>query len=499
MYAERGLPEEVQQILQKAKSAFDEIEMFQDELLCLIDYDDMQTHEDWLIEVEKDYIAMCVKANAWLDTRLTNLVPKAPSQTPIPVEGGVDLKSPTPLNAEAETFTPQTRTGSVEQARISDTREGMRNNAKAGVVDASISLHNPQLRSSDSAGLQNAISAFHLPRIEIEKFKGDPIDYTTFMLAFDSQIRAHASSDHDRLYYLFQHLEGDPKDLVRGALHMPPELGFAHALDELRREYGTPHVVSNAYIQKFISFPVIKSDDSDALRRLYLLANQCLSAMESLAGLAVLDFPANMQSVVSKLPSYLQVRWRDKVASKHLKGYSVQFSDLVEFLHLASASVNDPVYGKEAMGAKGVAKKDHVMRAKDSFVTEAKSFVRKCWFCQGLHHLDDCQQFQAEGIDGRKAFVRFKGLCYGCYGQGHIARECNSRCKCRVCGKGHPSTMHYERYPRVSTRDAESKAEAQTPHVSTQSSSCQIWDEIMHDSPRESFMEGKVRCCVCIL
>lgn len=55
-----------------------------------------------------------------------------------------------------------------------------------------------------------------LPRLALPIFKGNPIEYTTFIRGFDMQFDQKLSSDSDRLRYLEQHLEGEAKELIKG-------------------------------------------------------------------------------------------------------------------------------------------------------------------------------------------------------------------------------------------------------------------------------------------
>jgi hypothetical protein len=57
-------------------------------------------------------------------------------------------------------------------------------------------------------------AAMILPKLEVPKFKGDPMEYNSFMKAFDARIESEIANSADRLYYLNQHLVGEPKELI---------------------------------------------------------------------------------------------------------------------------------------------------------------------------------------------------------------------------------------------------------------------------------------------
>lgn len=64
-----------------------------------------------------------------------------------------------------------------------------------------------------------------LPSKEIPVFKGNPLQYMTFIRTFEHCIEYKTSNDRDRLFFLDQFTEGQPKVLVRSCLHMEHNKG----------------------------------------------------------------------------------------------------------------------------------------------------------------------------------------------------------------------------------------------------------------------------------
>ena len=141
-----------------------------------------------------------------------------------------------------------------------------------------------------------------LPQPEVPKFKGNPMDFKTFLMVFDSRIQSKVISSTDMLYFLDQHLVGEARELISGCLHMEPDEGYTEAWRLLEKEYGDPYKVSSAYMRKLTSWPTLKYDDGPALKSLSIFLRACNSAMKTISYLAVLNQPPNMQSVVQKLP-----------------------------------------------------------------------------------------------------------------------------------------------------------------------------------------------------
>ena len=59
-----------------------------------------------------------------------------------------------------------------------------------------------------------------LPLLRITKFTGDPLEYSTFIRSFESQIESKVKPSDVCLRYLEQYLEGEPRELIRGCLHL---------------------------------------------------------------------------------------------------------------------------------------------------------------------------------------------------------------------------------------------------------------------------------------
>ena len=143
-------------------------------------------------------------------------------------------------------------------------------------------------------------TAISLPQPEIPNFNGDPMEFKTFVMAFDARIHSKVVSSADRLYYLDQHLVGQPKETIGGCLHIEPEEGYEEARKFLEKEYGDPYKVSTAYMQKLSNWPFIKHDDTPALKRFSLFLIKCKNAMKSLAHLTCRPSCRNCQQTCKR-------------------------------------------------------------------------------------------------------------------------------------------------------------------------------------------------------
>ena len=306
----------------------------------------------------------------------------------------------------------------------------------------------------------------NLPQVELVKFRGDPMEFVNFKRSFIARVVDHTSSAADRLYFLYQSVEGEPKEIIEGCLYMYSEDGFSEATRLLEKHYGEPQVIAHAFMQKIQATPSVKADNAHALRQLYLLMNKCLSSMIALKDLSVLNSPTSLQMIVAKLPPFLRAQWRNQVSKF---GPGAKFNDLVKFLEHASSAANDPIYGNEAL----FGKKEKPSRE----ICLTTSTSMKCAFCSEEHYLDQCQGFKKEPLKERRAFVKKKELCFKCLHGGHVARKCSKKISCKICNKGHSTLLHDDSFKKTTQSFPGKKS---TQEETAQSSACRAPETVLH-------------------
>ncbi|XP_023932720.1 uncharacterized protein LOC106173712 [Lingula anatina] len=304
-----------------------------------------------------------------------------------------------------------------------------------------------------------------LPQPEIPVFKGDVLTYSAFMISFETRIESRVASNTDRLYYLYQYTDGEPKELISGCLYMPD--GYKRARELLHKEYGNEYKISMAYLNKLLAWPAVRAEDSVGLKGLSVYLVKCHSAMLHLHNLQVLNHAPHMQAIVKKLPMYSQNRWRGIVAKVvRDEKRSVVFSDLVTFIEHESEAVNDPVFGREALKSEGPSvqttrfpqtktartspmKRTHTSHPptpRTSAHPPGSSFAvitdQVCPHCQQTHKLNECSAFLEMPLSERKQLLFSKRLCMACLEPNHIAKGCLNKLTCSKCHKKHPTSLH---------------------------------------------------------
>ena len=145
------------------------------------------------------------------------------------------------------------------------------------------------------------ISLLRKPEVKVDVFKGDALDFNRFMRQLESRVFPHCEDDEEKLTFLEQYTEGEPRQIVKGFAHLSSK-GFKTQCTSFKDRYGNPIVVSNHYLNKVLSFPSFKIDDVKSLDEFALLLNECECATGSHGCLDILSSVPNMQSMLRKLP-----------------------------------------------------------------------------------------------------------------------------------------------------------------------------------------------------
>ena len=103
-----------------------------------------------------------------------------------------------------------------------------------------------------------------IPKPEVKKFDGDPLDYW----AFSNRFRCHVADwlpSKAKMSYLLQHCSPEVRGNVQHFADINDgQYAYDLAWDELKRRYGQPYIIAHA-CEKLLAFPKLKRDVADRL------------------------------------------------------------------------------------------------------------------------------------------------------------------------------------------------------------------------------------------
>ncbi|XP_077865956.1 uncharacterized protein LOC144353261 [Saccoglossus kowalevskii] len=315
------------------------------------------------------------------------------------------------------------------------------------------------------------IAMSRLPTPEPQVFTGDPLQYPDWISSFTTLIGSRGIPQGEKIHYLKRYLGGQAREAVSGFFLLQSQNAFEEAKCVLEKRFGNPFVIAEAFRSKLDLWQKIQTRDKTGLRRYADLLQQCVVAATEIRELHILDDMRENRRLVSKLPELLGHRWNRLIArNKRERGCYPLFRDFATFVMEESEILNDPVVvfepkqfnAMEPDGNHTYRKSNNYSRSqpsKRSLATTVQTVDKsnECIFCdKGNHTVQDCRNFSRRTIDERRDFIMKKGLCFSCFEESHMSRQCINRCECKVCHKKHPTSLHYrDKYSKSGNKTSE--------------------------------------------
>ena len=296
-----------------------------------------------------------------------------------------------------------------------------------------------------------------IPKPEVKKFDGDPLDYW----AFSNRFRCHVADwlpSKAKMSYLLQHCSPEVRDNIQHFADINDgQYAYDLAWDELKRRYGQPYIIAHACEEKLLAFPKLEREVADRLNRLSVLMKKCCYALADDNVASSLDSVGFLTSIASKFPLDLKRKWVDATVEISLaSGRLATFKDLALFVE-EQTRISNSVFGLKLFAqsstkvdqSKNVTKSGNLKGTKSStfntLTTEKKAAPKKCLHCAEPHYIYQCKRFRLLSYSEKCEVVKKHGLCRICLNTGHFAAKCTSGLRCRKgsCGSLlHNTTLH---------------------------------------------------------
>ena len=286
------------------------------------------------------------------------------------------------------------------------------------------------------------------PKVEIDVFSGDSLEYTYFISNFKDIVESSVEDQRGRLNRLIRYTRGEAKDLIKHCVHSDQQSCYDEAMSLLEKEYGNPLHIATAYMKKLKNWPEVKHGDGASMRALYRFLLQC-QVYNKRGILTGLDSPLEICNIQKKLPYNLQDKWTHVVGKiRKFKSREANFTDFVELIETESSALNDPVYSRaqrDENNKKEEQKKPWPVKALVTATghdVKTQEIFTNCPSCKGAHKLSRCPSFTALNVKEKTQFIFDNKLCFKCFNHDHIARNCTEQTTCEVCTKNHHTLLH---------------------------------------------------------
>lgn len=306
--------------------------------------------------------------------------------------------------------------------------------------------------------LIKSLALSRLPPPEPGVFQGDPKAYSGWKSAFDTLIDSKGLPPAERIHFLKKYVGGDARFAIKGFLDVASDQAYEDARHLLDQRFGDPFVIANAFREELELWSRIQERDGPGLRRFSDFLRQCLTVKATNANLRILDDEYLNRTLKAKLPREQAGRWGRRVStSRSEKNKFPDFKEFANFVRTEADYLCDPVNSYQPPKSVTVVNERKVPDKRHAFSTKfTKPKSVKCALCKHDHHLDECRTFLQKPLAVRKQYCMEHELCFGCLADDHKARECQTRCTCKTCGRRHPTSLHGDMKPGTKTQSKES-------------------------------------------
>ena len=292
---------------------------------------------------------------------------------------------------------------------------------KSGIVDIGMERTPRNTNTSDlCAAISQMMQIQNTPKVELDSFDGNPLDYHYFKASFVDVVESSITDQRGRLARLIQYTSGEAKDLVKGFIHEGNTDCYTKALQALDKEYGNVHRISSAFMNQLKQWPIIKGNAAKGSKALYRFLMKC-NVLKDGGKLNALDSPENIRLVLSKFGTYIQDGWnRNALKIERKKLCESDFKDLITFLDIQINLMSHPDYSREAYQehkdkcTSALALRTYVSQVNNDEMDERRRSV-SCFCCKDQHVLEECETFERMPVEDRFKFLSEQHLCYGCF------------------------------------------------------------------------------------
>ena len=101
-----------------------------------------------------------------------------------------------------------------------------------------------------------------LPKIELMKFGGDPLEYVEFMTNFKDNIESQVSDVSQRFTRLLTQCVGKARETMQSCVNLDVTQRYKEAMDYLLQNFGQPHLIVEAHMKRLKELQVRRFDAS---------------------------------------------------------------------------------------------------------------------------------------------------------------------------------------------------------------------------------------------
>ena len=321
---------------------------------------------------------------------------------------------------------------------ISDVESTIASNKTPAVSGGSMGspLLGPSTPLSGISSRPNSVHA-RLPKLELKKFGGNPMEWTPFWDSFQSAVHVNESLNTvDKFNYLKSLIYGQAAETISG-FSLTSE-NYEEAINLLKDRYGNKQVLISAHVESLLKLPAASTiSDTKRLRAIYDRIESNVRSLKNI-GIASETYGSFLGPVImAKIPEELRITLTRELPSNDWKLEPMLeiFRKELQLREKCQCTTGPPANSKDirTKGGHGNQSTTHSL-----FTDTGEDEQRGPWctYCRGNHTSASCTVVTQ--ISARKQILRKKGKCFVCLRTGHLAANCMKPKKgCPRCNLNH--------------------------------------------------------------
>ncbi|VDP82696.1 unnamed protein product [Echinostoma caproni] len=147
-----------------------------------------------------------------------------------------------------------------------------------------------------------------LRKKDIQKFRGDPLKYWSFMRCFSTSVDCLPMEDDAKLVYLIQFCEVLAKEAIEDLVILDGQEGYKRAKETLKKRFGQNHVIAGALINRITDGAPILINDNLSLLTMAQQMRVCEATLTQLNYESDMNAYRTLKCIVRRLPRTLQLK-----------------------------------------------------------------------------------------------------------------------------------------------------------------------------------------------
>ncbi|XP_076047328.1 uncharacterized protein LOC143028851 [Oratosquilla oratoria] len=250
------------------------------------------------------------------------------------------------------------------------------------------------------------------PKVELDVFEGNPLEYNLFMTIFDELVDSKVSDPQIKLTRLLQYTKGPAKAAIKNCALVGNSAGYAGARDILKRRFGNSHLVSQQIVNDLKNGKMVSKPQE--LRQLGDDLTMAVATFGKLELYERFNTQEYILDILQRCQGFVRNKWKQKVLShKRETDTYPSLSQFAEFINVKADEACDPVYGLQSTskGQNVRSTSCNVAASESKYPVKLGRAGSTCVVCGEGHRLFYCEEFKGlkpecrlEVVEGHKLF-----------------------------------------------------------------------------------------------